>query len=338
MKPILLNSALPSNGGNGIGVYDSGRLQNPYRRPMLVDAITFLLKQDQLVVVGTPASSGSGDFSVHAPNKYFAFGSSIGFKVQMGRIELTNGFIPAWLLAQNPNAFNGIPIGPDPSKINAFSQYAYDAPEVTPGIVITYTNAGPPIRAAIAQSIYAQYTWHLPKPLYMPPGAALLVSAQAINSAAAADGSQVSIAGRMLDEPLKAKEFPIPYATAFIAPTNQATSNSSEMDLGNPFQVPLHVQRFTGRIQRAGSGWSAEDRANTKTTVKMETNRNVTIVRDYTPFYDVFDESRRAWNVGVTLDPKERVDAAIAGGSAYADSSTVTPMIGLIGWRNEKVH
>ena len=191
------------------------------------------------------------------------------------------------------------------------------------------------------------YLWRLPKPLFVPPGSVLNASISRL----AADGWSlddtdalpvtIAYACRALPQGTPVpREIAVPYVGVWVDDLGGTNETNSGDNLKNPFQLPLHVQRFVGRLrQYYADGTNASDRENdfsssTDFTVAMKDSNGRDLIRDLLAFNEVFDLQTRSWLCPFTLGPRERIIARV-GGKVTATSTTLEPIISMIGYRFE---
>lgn len=203
--------------------------------------------------------------------------------LRLGRTPLTNGFVPIWNLCLGVNQSFGAGIASVPDQGGDFAR----APSL--------------------------YTWHLPRPLYIPANDHLDVTVQ--NIAVHFDTSKtcrVVYAGRVIDPKAPVPDvIDVPWATAFVGTANaagtDATEQTREHHLNNPFKVPLRVQRFIGRISQVNgsradaASAAAVNAALQYVTIRMVDSQGKVVIRDPTPFSHVFSIKDRAWTVNALL-------------------------------------
>jgi len=297
--PAVFGADVALTATNGTAIVDTGALASPFRAPYLLDEIRFLVRVNR--------------FTQIAWYYYPLFGNGITAKLQMGRINITQDFVPIWLFGTHVQKLWIAGAG----VIDAQHLYGYN-----------------------------EYRWKLPRPLFVPLGSAITVNLQATPFLTAAARVSVSFVARAL--PVGTKTPPkidVPFVTAYIpdlqTSTNERTAQSSEKDLVNPFLVPLHVQRFIGR-QSYNGGYPAglvfevgDDGtiAFVGTDIKLADSMGYNVTRDFTPFDSVFEPGRRAWTFLRQLNPKERYNAAFRITGTYR--AKLNPQVSLVGFREE---
>lgn len=244
--------------------------------------------------------------NLDSPSSGWSPGALVSTRMKIGRVDVTRDFIPIWNLGTSLQWAQA-------------SEWLIDA-------TVSNTNAA-----------YAHHRWLLPKPLYVLPGSTLSSSFQRLTASGSPFTGNftvtVSYAGSYAhpNEPTP-KEIAVPYAACW-QPTSAGFVTSGELDLANPFQVPLHVQRFVGRLSETSGGVAGfEDFSLTggAVTVDMKDSKGYVVIKDLTTFSNAFDILRRAWTYQRVLEPKQWYTATVSGMSA-----TQNVGISLIGWRNE---
>lgn len=178
----------------------------------------------------------------------------------------------------------------------------------------------------------AWYRWKLPKPLFVPAGMTLVCDFfRPLGKTPATASADVAYAGRYLrgKEPTPA-EVDVPWVTMFDPATDAVFAQSSELDLYNPFQVPLSVQRLLAANQDA-TGFTATVNTNQVTVMKDSAGSNV--IRDFTETGSVFDLNRRAWTVNRVLAPRERYNITLQALTGDLNNYHVS----LVGSRKERL-
>lgn len=98
----------------------------------------------------------------------------------------------------------------------------------------------------------------------------------------------------------------VPYITAFpgtsVLAGQTSEQQSKRTDLANPFRRPLTVRFFVGRrTMTSNSATSGTANNQPPMTVRMSNHLGRPIVRDPTPFFDLFNIRDQAWGVNVVL-------------------------------------
>lgn len=180
-----------------------------------------------------------------------------------------------------------------------------------------------------AETQQGMYRWRLPKPLFVPAGAMLSTS---IYRTVDGDNGTVLVAvayaGRFIPPGTPPpRSIDVPFVSLYEGTAGAGTGMSSELDLVNPFQEPLFVQRFICRVQES----NAMDDLGTA-EMKITDSRGQAITNNFGDRYDLFDPTKRATVTPSVLGPRERFNVQLqnVGG-------TSTPMVSMVGWRKEHV-
>lgn len=251
-------------------------------------------------------------------------GGVIGCKLEMGGHPLTNGFIPVWSFVKPNSILDEI-----------------------------LMNTG-----ATAAGQVSVFTWNLARPLYVPPGVTVTPAFQHRGLFQAAVNVRISYGGRSFRAKTAApKKVNVPYASVYISKNFDAnaadTDQSTELDIINPFDTPLKLQRLTGRCQfqdsNRGGNLYIDEGYNGATSgptpgeemlsVRIFDSNGRPIVRNATIFRSVFSTITRSWEMdnGAVMDPESyyRVLLTKAAPLAGASSDPVfcQAFVGAVGWR-----
>lgn len=251
-------------------------------------------------------------------------GGTIGCKLDMGNFSMTNGFVPVALFGRMENQIAEENLGDSGSG-------------ASPGTVIGgYQN---------------EFVWRLPHPLYVPADSVLIPQFQhrgLINNEVIV---RISYSARSIAPgAAPPKKLAIPYAAFYAAKLIDAavvgTDNSFETDLVNPFDEPIIIQRFGGRIffiQNAfGSTFAQEatdlagDQAGANYTVRMQDSFGRNLIQNFIPFRTAFSGVTRTWEVDrAVMDPKSYYMAYIQKATTYGGTAGLgtQAQISLIGHR-----
>lgn len=189
---------------------------------------------------------------------------------------------------------------------------------------------------------YSHYRWNLPEPLYVEAGQVLFSTFQRPQSPTISQDMvvQVTYAGRVCPPSFKRpSKIIIPYAAPFVTTIGNTYEQSNEYHLFNPFDVPLRIQRMTGRVVLTTGSMVAQryltpPAANLTSvaTFLIDDSWGGKIVNDRTAPADVFDAVRCAWTFDTVMPPKGQYNVRVwnipAGGSPQVH-------IAMIGSREE---
>lgn len=301
-EPVLLASYTTITRG-GSSTPDLRPLQNVYRTPCAIEQIRFIVR--------------GLDEIVQTPRFYRGPGGIVRVRLSMGRMPLTQGHVPIWLL------------GPEVQTLA----------EEESGVSSTYS-------VSTQHVAYATYRWRLPHPLIVPVGAVITPELAFYNdplvtnlaSAGATLRVDVAYAGRVLLPGARAPEVqPIPYASAATfdqRADGSVVRYSVENELNNPFQVPLRLHRLVARAQ-ASDGTQVYDQTAYDATkmVQIRESKGYAVTMRPTLYTYLSDPYRRAWTFDGSLDPKERLQVELS----FDPAAAYKPMFGLVGWRNERI-
>lgn len=315
--PYLRSSTLQIPALDAPGIFDTKALLNEADGPMLLDEIAFQ--------VGVTTSNVQMDDTSYA--------SQWQARIEYGRYPLTNGFVPMMCM--------GPPYNPEA--------------EFT-GRSTLYTENPYYLR-------YGYFSWRFPKPLFLPRGhglnASVLCATDGRRPAALLTEATVTMVmkGRILPmgtrPPLHQD---VPYVTGF-APTYSGTPGaggkwdrlrSNELELKNPFLVPLHVQRLIARAETGGS--TGAPYADVAVPVSGSPNKPVwtlvaltdlhgqPISRDPIAHNSLAGTYALSWTLGVDLPPREGfIVNVLEEPGLYPNTDPVRLMYHIVGSRKEEL-
>lgn len=209
------------------------------------------------------------------------------------------------------------------------------------------------------------YSWKLDHPLFVPPKTALSVEFRNNGLVNIPLRSSVALLGRVMPRSAAPTKVKVPFVSAFKSSFYDfllagGPETSSEAVMRNPFDAPLTIERFIGRmVQRIqtdepdgsfvyvdqiarlafrGSLFSAKHRMTTGDIV----------ARDWVKFGDIYGWRNFKWNVRHLLDPgvghiielrKNAPPATPAATTLNAAivSATAQAVVSMVGWREENV-
>jgi len=216
-------------------------------------------------------------------------GALVSVKMQLGQRYLTRDSVPVWLFG---------------TRLSWLDEQHTSALLATP------------------QS-FSRYRWRLPEPLYVEAGQVLSSVFSRGADVLSSINVQVTYVGRTVspDQP-RPRVVAIPYVAPFVSTAGLTYEQSNEFDLLNPFDIPLRIQRLTGRVLQqtevttnvykiievlsltpavAGGG----------VTILMNDSWGGKMVNDRTGPSDIFDCLRAAWTVDTMMPPKGIYEARI---------------------------
>jgi hypothetical protein len=191
-------------------------------------------------------------------------------------------------------------------------------------------------------------TWHLPRPLYVPPGVQLYArfTRQDVfatgNRATSITNTGFSVVGRSMpsDYPIPAKIWtPWVTATQCKQQPNQDDITrfvSTDQELANPNTELLHVTSLNGfNCGRLQGGLSHPTLS--PLTAQMTLSSGKMLMRDPTDFFGLFPTDRGSLNLDAVLQSKEFVRAELElsppSGAPSEESTIAYTTIGMIGYR-----
>lgn len=236
------------------------------------------------------------------------YGGSVGCELLLGTNKLTDGSIPLWSFGRIEN------LRAESSALESSGS----APRFT------------------------FYSWRLPRPLFIPAGTTVTPNITHTGLVPTALNVRVAYSGRTVAK--KPKRVHVPWVTAYgsksFNPLSTAdVDRSANLDLQNPYDEPVNLQRIVGRaITSIASGnyvSNSADFAQSALTVRMTDSFGRPLVRTHVPFRSVFGNTA-SWEMdnGTVLDPhgfyiielKHTAQAGINGlGQAF---------VSVVGWRD----
>lgn len=215
----------------------------------------------------------------------------------------------------------------------------------------------------IRNTSIASYRWMLDRPLYIPAGVSIEVSIRSTGSFSKPVTVGVTASGSVVPHKPKPSRVDVPWVCVYASKSfnwdEEGSDASPETQLINPFDVPLEVSRFVGRINQL-TDYFAGDLSSNDTTefiipsvlglygqtfkVKMNDSSGNPVVRVATMFRNVFEAKNRSWELGVTLAPRQYYKiflekGVLAGASLVAGikSSRASVVVSMVGCRKEQL-
>ncbi|MHB8734281.1 MAG: hypothetical protein ACYC6M_03155 [Terriglobales bacterium] len=245
-----------------------------------------------------------------------ADGGSILCQLALNDELITNGYIPIWAFDESTNIVN----------------------EQTNGA--TGAASGP-------TTIYGEFTWHLPRPLYVRPADQINVSFMNQGQQAIVATCRVSLSGSVLENVTDPETRCLPYAATWVskvfATASADADQSTELQLANVTDDAIHLQKMTGRVDNFGlPGGTAAAVAQHfddpfgnadlgfSLSVQAYTGRGTQLIPYAVNFRDLFGPARSVPLSGI-LEPGDYIIAALAEAAVsgiYGQAS-----IAMIGWR-----
>lgn len=218
----------------------------------------------------------------------FNLGALVSTKLQLGNNYLMRDAVPIWLLG---------------TLMARSQEQAIDVGLSTP-------------------TVFSQYRWRLPEPLFVDAGEVLQSEfSRGLDGFGTFGGGgltvKVSYVGKTVPpNQSRPRIIPVPYVAPWVTRLGQTYEQSNEFDLFNPFDVPLRVQRLTGRLLNliAPSGPTTGTCASLQgltpvvggsaISILMDDSWGGKMVNNNTGPGDVFDCLRASWTVDTELPPK----------------------------------
>lgn len=241
-----------------------------------------------------------------------SLGGMVAAHLSVGKIPLTNGPVPIWLLGSIFSRFDE-------------DSFAVDSTEST-----------------------SVYVWKLRRPFHMPPGAQLSARFRHNGLLRQSVTIHTALAGSVVKNPPRVTS--APYASAFVGtPVDVATALDEEVPetaLANITGQDLHVDRMIGRVashnpQNVLNPSLVFSDANHPEVAKLYSLRAVSsggqpVIRDFSPFRLVFPYSTAAWECPHTMKAGDFYKVAVrktAGTLQGFDWQRGQPFISIVGSR-----
>lgn len=305
VSPVLLSASCDVLNNNQASP-DMGQLAYPFRKAVVIDEIRFDLSGSQALVVAN-------------------LGALVSAKLQLGRHYLMRDPVPVWLLG-------------------------------TTMAIIEEQDPNSALNTLAVPFNYSHFRWKLPQPLYVEAGEVLrctMIRSGGITVQPTTITCQVSYAGWVCSpKQPRPSVLAVPYAAAFVTQTIGTVSasptlsyaESNENHLFNPFDIPLRIQRLTGRVVfKTANGFSVTQvaaytpvvQSGTTMLVQMFDSWGNKMVNDLTGPSDVFDASRCAWTVDTELPAKGIYVVKAWNLNTSVNSTTQQLHVGMVGMREE---
>ncbi len=196
-------------------------------------------------------------------------------------------------------------------------------------------------------AVEGYWTWRFPEAMLLRPQERVVLRFRVLGTTIT-EQIAVDAVGYVADAPQalgRVRE--VPYATAYSAgpiPSDTAAFRveSKEPDLGNPFAVPLFVERLAASVIL--SSYPQDGRLQTDLlavpralTLRVVDARGNVVFRSPTPFTSAFDPLRTSWFVRTWAPARHFFLATLEGSFAGSDVKNVYPSVGLVGTRKERI-
>lgn len=238
-------------------------------------------------------------------------GSAVAVKLDLGSQALTNAHVPVW-------------------NFGRYLSRDADAPS-------------DPINTVFSPALNL-FRWRLRHPLYIPAGAVLACEFQHRGQVPVPITVTVTYVGHSLESSTVPPRIRLPWAASYSSKVfetfSAGTDSSSAAALINPFETPLRLERFTGRLNfsspSSGLNWAFV--ADDTLQIKIRHSSGVPLVREFTTFRQVFGAYSHSW---------EQRGCELESGASYIvtvnklddpdadpnDRRFIQADIGMVGWR-----
>ncbi len=286
------------------------------RRTKTPDMSTLVNTAKEAMLINTITITTEG-------NGGYECGGLVFVSFQVGRFKLMNAPVPVWMLTPNPRSDN-----------------YYQAQTID----------------SISRRWHT-YRWVLPKPLYVPAGEALVPTFSRESDSHTDDiDITISYAGHVVERIPRPVVVDVPFVANVIGTGGTVSAwEGVAAGLGNPFNVPLQIQRLIGRIRTpnlttkyldsvvsSGSGGAQAaapldggyltDDGSAGVLTRIRDSVGVDLVKDPIPFDALFSGKSRMWPFERTLARREYLSVY------FRDVPTNTnPMIAMIASRQERL-
>lgn len=207
------------------------------------------------------------------------------------------------------------------------------------------TNGFIPLKAFTAAYFSADanrtLTWHLARPMYVPPDVQLHVTFQrkVPPGLSGIDTSNLwgfSVMGRSMPSGMEIPEkIYVPWACAASCYNDVVPFVSGDHDIGNPFDEPLNVDYFCGWNVNADD--NLHGMLKVPFTVQMTLSNSKVLARDPIPFPALFPPDRPMLRSRAFLQPKEFISVVMDIPQTAANQASLNfTTVGMTGWRELK--
>lgn len=288
--PLVLFTSTILN-ANGQQTPETSALVNPHGLPMELLEARFRV---------IPQSPSSTDYSLLT-------GNAVGVKMDMGEIPIVDADVPVNVLGTMRDSYE-----------QNFTVWYNDGASNIPVTPVTYG-------------------WRLQHPLYIPAGAVVTPTFSHLGQNANATKVDVMYICRMVEN-YRPDVVKVPWVGSYnargfdVTGSGQAaqSNRSSNLDLFNPFKVPLVINRLSGRASYLRSSFGLQTQAayedvatlrQAYVTMRMRSSRGDDIIRESLPFEVAFPGSWRAWDIPGNWEMRsgEFYQASLAVGSIAED-------------------
>lgn len=306
-KPLHLTATCTINPGSSSGV-NAVALQNPLGTPMEIHEI----KWSALALSNPTQTSGLKASLLSKVN-----GAALRCRLDLGKIEITNGFIPVCLFGKGEH--------------ESMESVLMRVGSITPAD--SYSRL--------------EFRWKLSHPLFIPAGGLLVPSFEHGGQITAPIQVRIGYSARSLPMNYRPTKLILPWVASYISDSfdlsTAATFNSSELDLVNKWDSPLIVDRLSGRLSVFDNQFVAVfDSAYMglkALNVRLVDSAGNAIVRAVSPFSHVFHNTFKTWETKSVL-PAKGYYQAFFGSTAQSGIASARylaqALVGLVGSREVK--
>lgn len=325
-----------------------------------------------LIVGGNLAGTSTIDYVTGAVNLDFIIAPAAAEAITMSYTQslgLTSSFVSGGLIGVSLRVA-GKPITNGPIPLWSFgSAYTLGLEEL--GIVPSFI-----LSPQQVLTIGGHYRFKLDEPMYLPPGVAIEATIRSFGGFAQNAIVSIVASGSVLPHRPTPTKIKVPWVCVYnsrsFEMTEKGGDESAETALINPFDKPVTIRRFVGRIAQIsnntttgrvvvsdcqnifgqGANAGTEGYYNTVFKIRMRDSSGAPVVRGATPFRNVFDAKTRAWETNFKLPARQyykvQVEKDALAGVEYApfDANTGLPVpstsraqvqVSFIGWREESL-
>ncbi len=302
ISPVVLTAAVTLAQG-ATAQPDMDKLTSPFRSPMLVDEIRFMLRSADTAGLAT-----------------FVFAGAVKVALKMGRFAITDVPTPIWNFGPYGDEDTASQQSTDlyaASSTNRIEFYRWVLPKplfLRPGESIIPQVSRAADATSISTKLWITYAGRLlapgtptPRELYVPH-----VDYWApLNTVDAPNSNQIF--ANPYRSPLKIQRF-----VGHLQQTFGSVSGGDDIGISSG-------------LDNAGANDGTEVQA------KISDSTGYNVVRDFMPFGTLFQLSRRAFTVQRTLDPREGMKVQLRNVIAPLGSGSINPQISMIGYRAERL-
>lgn len=261
-------------------------------------------------------------------------GGVVGVQLSVMGKRMTNGPIPLWSFG--------------PSFELGLEEFPFHSPTLPVG------------------PVGCVHRFKLDEPLFLPPGVAIEATLRSFGGFDKAIICSVVASGRVVPNKPTPHKVKIPWVCAYASKsfgrTESGSDQSSESQLLNPFNVPVTVRRFVGRLAQLtndstigiiyindadnlfGPGGGVLGYYATESKIRMFDSVGSPIIRVATSFRNVFDAKNRSWETNHKLPPRQyykvfyEKDTSVDPAFIFAPPTGTTRtqiQVSFVGWREE---